>query len=303
MPNLPKSFTFAFSKKLDSWTTRYSFTPTCYANCGDVMLSSADTKGVWRHDESPQRNSFYGRIEPSMLTVVSNADPSAIKMFKSISLETNKSDWEATFSSNDEYSDSNKQRSNKIVGFKDKEAFKYREIPRSVVNSTAHLSPCPLLSPYEGIVAEYNYNSYEVVIQPDYGMATPQGNLLGLIGTALKTFSQYTSGQWQDIFMTTNSFLFEDGSQGVGLDISLNLPIVQSSSDPAAAQQELFNKINLFIGYVRYIATNATVNGDQMRGPYLKANLSIKTEDPLELNAVNIDYEFSKLDKRLNQNT
>lgn len=270
------------------------------------MLSSSDTNGIWKHDESAQRNSFYGNQYPSKLTVVSNADPSAIKMFKSISLESNQKDWEATFTSNDEYNDSNKQRSTKIVGFKDKEAFKYREIPRSVVNSTSHLSPCPKLSPSEGPILEiesYSFQNYDVVIQPDFGMATPEGNLLGLIGGALKTFSQYSGGQFQDVFMTTDSFLFDDGSQGVGLNISSNVSVIQSSANPVETAQSFFETLNLFLFYVSYVATNATINGDQMRGPYLRADLSIETEEPLELNAVNIDYEFSKLDKRLNQNT
>ena len=51
------------------------------------------------------------------------------------------------------------------------------------------------------------------------------------------------------------------------------------------------------------MASDASVNGDQMRGPYMRVKLAILTNKPLELHAINIDYEFSKLDKRLTQSS
>ena len=95
--------TFAFSERQNSWTTRYSFTPTCYANCGDAMLSSKDNKNIWIHDVNEERNKFYGGFPQRSLVEVSFNDFSSdVKVFNSVSAETNTLKIGATFYSEDE---------------------------------------------------------------------------------------------------------------------------------------------------------------------------------------------------------
>jgi len=95
--------TFAFSERQNSWTTRYSFTPTCYANCGDAMLSSKDNKNIWIHDVNEVRNKFYGDFPQKSLVEVSFNDFSSdVKVFNSVSAETNTLKIGATFYSEDE---------------------------------------------------------------------------------------------------------------------------------------------------------------------------------------------------------
>ena len=80
------NITFAFSEKQDAWTTRYSFVPTCYANCDDQMLSFKEALGkVWLHDKSSTRNRFYDGLNPSFLEVSFNDSPSEVKVFNSVS--------------------------------------------------------------------------------------------------------------------------------------------------------------------------------------------------------------------------
>ena len=45
------------------------------------------------------------------------------------------------------------------------------------------------------------------------------------------------------------------------------------------------------------------IDGDQLRGPYVNVEISTQTDKHAEIHAINVDYEFSKLDKRLTQNT
>jgi hypothetical protein len=52
-----------------------------------------------------------------------------------------------------------------------------------------------------------------------------------------------------------------------------------------------------------FVSYNSEVEGDQMRGPYARVMLETQTAEPFELHAINVDYEFSKLDKRLTQNS
>jgi len=295
MATIEKETTFAFSKRRDAWTTRYSFTPTCYATCGDILMSSPskDTEvGVWRHDTNVTRNSFYGTPHKTSMTLSSNDDPSAVKIFKSISLETNTPDWSAKFYSNSEYTeDNNGQETEALSTFKDKEGFKYMEVPRSIKNSTSHIVPCPLMSGTGvGIGPNTNLNQYMVDVDVPSGVAVPQGRLLN---SDLVGFNSFSGGDFNDIFITS---YYEEGQ--VGLDISSN----ENASDLNA----LIFALNQFLGVGEvqmFSESSIQHNGDQMRGPYLKVDLEVTTNRQIELHAINVDYEFSKLDKRLTQNT
>jgi len=295
MATIEKETTFAFSKRRDAWTTRYSFTPTCYATCGDILMSSSskDTEvGVWRHDTNVTRNSFYGTPHKTSMTLSSNDDPSAVKIFKSISLETNTPDWSAKFYSNSEYTeDNNGQETEALSAFKDKEGFKYMEVPRSIKNSTSHIVPCPLMSGTGvGIGPNTNLNQYMVDVDVPSGVAVPQGRLLN---SDLVGFNSFSGGDFNDIFITS---YYEEGQ--VGLDISSN----ENASDLNA----LIFALNQFLGVGEvqmFSESSIQHNGDQMRGPYLKVDLEVTTNRQIELHAINVDYEFSKLDKRLTQNT
>ena len=160
MPKTDKdsaNITFAFSERQDAWTTRYSFVPTCYANCDDQMVSFKDTvKKGWLHDKSATRNKFYDTPSSSFLEVSFNDSPSEVKVFNSVSLETNTEfAWTTGFSCNIEHQDENNQNTLTETLFSDrindKEGFKYFELPKSVSNSTANIVPAPaLLSSVEG---------------------------------------------------------------------------------------------------------------------------------------------------------
>lgn len=292
MASIERETTFAFSNRRDAWTTRYSFTPTCYATCGDILMSSKDTvDGVWRHDTNVTRNSFYGTPHKTSMTLSSNDDPSAVKIFKSISLETNTPGWSAKFYSNLEYAeDNNGQETEALSAFKDKEGFKYMEVPRSIKNSTSHIVPCPLMSlSGEDIV---NHDQYMVDVDVPSGVAVPQGRLLD---SNLQSFNAFSGGGFNDIYITS---YYEDDQ--VALDISSNVD---------ADEGDLLQAIGEFLGQSltasgqMFSESSIEHNGDQMRGPYLKVDLEVTTPRQIELHAINVDYEFSKLDKRLTQNT
>lgn len=308
---ISRSTTFAFSKRQDRWTTRYSFTPTCYANCGDIMLSSKDASGVWRHDVNEDRNNFYGVQSRSSLDIVSNDDPSAVKIFKSISLETNQDGWGATFYTNDEDKGKNRQQSNTVYGFDDKEGFKYLEVPRSKENSTSNIIPCPSLSFIEGaannIFSTIGQIQYSFALQyfdsvvfnlninnPQY-IAPPLGTVYALINGELVSFNQ----AYPDAL---NPSGIPDIQITAVNDGSVQVTSIKWSEDDLSID-DYIEYLSEFLQNPLFVVTPAETNGDQMRGPYLRTRLFLLTNKPVELHAVNIDYEFSKLDKRLTQNT
>ena len=154
MPRLQQNQrTFAFSKKQKAWVTRYGFEPTCYANCGDIMLSSKDQAKVWRHDATEERNNFYGDQSYSSLEVSFNDLPSDIKIFNSVSVETNSENITAVFNTRDELNVQVDQQApfgevaatypyrdfliaEEAEQFTDKEGFKYVSVPRIGITST-----------------------------------------------------------------------------------------------------------------------------------------------------------------------
>lgn len=252
--------TFAFSEKQDAWTTRYSFVPTCYANCDDQMVSFKDgnAKG-WLHDKSATRNSFYGVSAPSSLEVSFNDSPSEVKVFNSISLETNiESFWTTNFSCNVEHDDENNQNTltETLLGNKisDKEGFKYFELPKSVSNSTANIVPAPaLLSSVEGSTGleqtetaisdaqqlyldNLDQNIYEAIsitvpldeVSYSSFLSTPYGGNVQLLGYFQGNSSfPITTGMYsfQDMFAslaTSDYYVFSGGQLPLGASISIS---------------------------------------------------------------------------------
>ena len=339
--------TFAFSERQDAWTTRYSFVPTCYANCDDQMLSFQDNKNkAWIHDKNPIRNSFYGgNSDPSLLEVSFNESPSEVKVFNSVSLETNRDLWRTKFSTNSEYDDENNQETenqNLPQELDEKEGFKYLELPKSVSNSTANVIPAPsILLSEEGVqqiqdqiedaLAEFLeiQDSYAILIdlpldEVSYSafLSTPFGDGVEAVG-----FFQGATIPLSEGMYTFNDFLSTLGNAGyynlsgsfsLGgnltisniqngvMTISIESPMVLlqgPSSEPVnvwftALQDFLLNASGIFA------VTPAEINGDSMRGPYLKALLECFTiGEPLELHSVNVDYAFSSSAARLTQNS
>jgi hypothetical protein len=323
--------TFAYSERQSAWTTRYSFVPTCYASSGDEMLSFKDNVGTaWLHDKNSARNDFYGVKNKSSIELSFNDDPSSVKIFKSVSLETNRNNWSYIFSTNEEYDDSNNQQSlltSKIL--EDKEGFKYLEVPRSRLNSSANVVPVPsvtstgelfsdvlleiLTEASPNVLVDVNLNAIEVNSFP----SAPFGNSITLLASfddpnlsgQLQTLSSFSAAT-SPFAVLQNSLLGIDiniVSIGNGV-MTLSLPIPSNLLDDIqtgsgfitlylqAFSQYLTTASNLFA------VSPAEINGDEMRGPYLNLKLESASSKPLELHSINAEYAFSKLDKGLNQN-
>ena len=342
MPNK----TFAFSNKFNKWATRYSFTPSWYGSADKHLLSSkANTGSVWRHDVNDTRCSFYDTDYKSKLVVASNQDPSAVKVFNALSLETNSDKWAANIKTNEERDVQGGSISN--PDWKEKEGFLYANMPKSTTHSTGPIS-------YAGI----DPRSYEEATE------------------GLSDADQWplVSGTWEDLYGTTDPFtvdvkinrseaplatgdgckliflnaandLFEEQLvyvDGTGIhpnlsdvDVDVALGILNDlelvgvygdvlrikhkniggieweehpggSGNPLTLPNVLLFAIRIILTMCRYpiyVISPTNINGDSLRGPYAKMELSFNESVPMQVSAVNVDYQFSKLDARLTQNT
>ena len=323
---LEPSVTFAFSTKQDAWTTRYSFTPVCYANCGDTLLSCKSNptnsqKGIWKHDAGSNRNKFYGDQYSSTIDLTFNDYPSDVKFFKALSLEANRDLWIGSFKTNEEHDDENNQQSNPFAQtLIDKEGVKYLEIPRSTKNSTSNISPFPRLvvdeNAFDLAVSETSdFGSFEVFLSAsqDQDLSSVAFSVSGGInfselvirqGSNLVNFNSFIEQNYQQLF----GIPFIGGSQKAVQIVSINNYLVGIRS---SRPNGFSGNFNLFVEALKdflgnpnlFLVSSAKINGDQMRGSYIKVNLRCPSPDPLELYAVNVDYEMSSSASRLTQNT
>ena len=294
--------TVAYSNKYNAWTTRYSFEPTCYAKVDNSFVSSKSGQnyGVWEHDVNKDRCNFYGEQESSKLEVVANQDPSAVKMFKAISLETNENNWEAKVFTNDDYSGNEKQQGD-VGAFISKEGYKYAEIPRSDINSSSNIFP------YVGAVS--NADSNDVDAEALEGILEDLDSFSGGFVRLDASFNIPVSTERRvRIYKSEEEVLVDPEIGAISTPMYLH-SLHRSNIFIVLAGQELFEGLsdelllNSLSSGPLFFVSPASVNGDTMRGPYLRASIETTTTEPLELHAVNVDYEFSKLDARLTQNT
>jgi len=327
--------TFAFSTRSDTWTSRYSFDPTCYMTSGNNMLSSKDGSGVWLHDQLSTRNKFYGNeVAKSSITVSANQDPSAVKMYKSLSIETNlKKDLDnpthpltAEVCTNVEYEGKEKQKGS-ISSFEKKEGFQYAEMPRDVLNSTENIIGKPFT--VSSLEEEYGFTESFAIsteFQNELELATLYGNgQLAFFPVVVDAEDGFIPEDYA-YSKTLNVSLYnvQNGSLLKLFDVPLadELPIslyvlghknyegrvllllaFEPSSNTSQENNIFFQETSPLYNNQLVFVVKPEIDGDQLRGPYINVEISAQTDKHAEIHAINVDYEFSKLDKRLTQNT
>jgi hypothetical protein len=343
--------TIAYSDKYQTWVSRYSFEPTCYSTIGNSLVSFNDDGGVWSHDTNDSRCSFYGEQEGASIQVCSNQDPSAVKMFKSISLETNGTGWFGKVYTNDEYDGNERQEGDILASFfKNKEGFKYAEMPRSRINSSVvfpggRTKTIPVIGSDTNIFNTYlsdtlieaQTSSY-VIQDPSVPNSIslvqilPGSNIIVPASETIMEFNLEVSKLSDLIGSGSNpAYIGDDGNLVVMDKIMIagagnNYITLQANPNDFGMEQmggtiihfelvaylmsgfyEIFaapgQAAYAHVGSEFYSVSSSEINGDQMRGPYSRIELNTSTDKPFELHAINVDYEFSKLDKRLTQNS
>lgn len=99
------SKTISFDEKNNGWTSFWSYKPECMSRLNNGFFSFKNGQLYKHHSETSLRNKFYdenGDLQtyPSTLSFVFNQDPSDIKHFKTLSLESNTKYWEVDLLTN-----------------------------------------------------------------------------------------------------------------------------------------------------------------------------------------------------------
>ena len=312
--------TIAFSMKTGSWTTRYSFAPTCYATIDDKLLSFPET-GVeggsnlcWEHDVNETRNLFYGVQQPMELSVVANPQVSQNKAFKAMSVEGNANSWSIGFSTNENPAGSSQlEFQSSFLGpnsLKRKGSVSYSNIPFSAENSTSNLD---YFGAVDGLLDGLNILNTSgqsvCVLAGAAGSAVPitsNTRLLLLVDGALKRLGvQADTGSGISLYdysKTQLQSLRSDAIRILSYDLENNrVNLAFSENDRSEITSVLLNAG--LTGRVQiYFENPSQIDGDPMKGHYLKMDLKLDAADaalPVEVFSINTQYEDDPLNATL----
>mgnify|MGYP006166458091 FL=1 len=305
--------TIAFSHKGGFWKTRYSYTPTCYAAIDNVMItnntgSDGGDDLFWEHEVNSLHNNFYGEAFSSSLTIVSNQDPSAVKIFKALSLESNSRTWvgQASTHVHQNLDGANELQQGALQPFITKESNQYSELPRSITNSSSHIEyVCSLEEIIDNGSEAYafsNASGWDVSV-----LNTPNVAILGGSGsTALFVDSTNTAyylklfnDSWELTEFTADSpvsgavYIYNYNSDDTitfAIETDITTIVLGGLVSAFEGTGNWSNGIQLFS------ASDPAINGDPMRGQYLRLDLVNDSITPVETYAINVDFENTTLD-------
>ena len=252
------AFTIAYSTDDRVWSTRYSYTPESIASVHNALYTFKSGK-IYKHSEAASRNTFYGAATAeSIVEAVSNAAPSAIKTFESISLEGD-STWDATVTT------TNQTAVVDDTSFQEKEGFYYAYI---------HGDTTAYGSQIDSVTSTSEIFSLGVVDSVD-GSAVVFDNTVNTISFPLgSTATLYKVNVAQNRLDTLGVY---------PLSVTSNKGITFSGAVSAVA------------GDLLVVVGNSAIEGDQIRDYFAQIKLTKTTSAPIELFAINTVFADSKL--------
>ena len=241
-------FTIAYKHKEGRWGSKYSFKPSMYVNINNELYSFFENSSglMWKHNTNNTRNNFYGVGYNSVVEVVSNPNPSMVKLYEAIGIEGS-GNWSATFENEDQ------STTLQTSDFEAKEGHKYAMIPRNESGSTGH---------------QIYLGKVESISGDKITFTSPVNKLPFVIGDILKT--------------AVNSNL-----TGTGMEISgiTDRKTIQCTTTVS----------NISVGNNVFVEHSAKIDGDTMRGVYLKTKITSSDTEPFEVHALSFSYDRSRL--------
>ncbi len=87
-----ENYTLTFSESVKGWPSFYSYNPDFILGMNQYLYSFSGGT-LYRHNTNERRNNYYGVDYDSTITGVFNQEPTAVKVFKTIELESDDS-WD-----------------------------------------------------------------------------------------------------------------------------------------------------------------------------------------------------------------
>jgi hypothetical protein len=277
---------------------------------------------LYKHDVNSTHNSFYGGAsEASTIEVVSNQNPSAVKIFKALSLESDAKVWGGSVYTN-KTRDPFAFQQGDLKPFVQKEGNQYVDMPRSTTNSSSNITFVGTValndfSPesYEAQTTSGVYDDYALRIQlkniPDVNIPVGGGSILlagapnprfigmpGGIPQLVGIEQGYPSTNNGEVWFQVLSYNESDNTLKIGMSNTGNSTTFLTNYFQFDLDEDLNDGNGGDVPI--YIMTNPVLDGDNMRGPYAGIKLtSPNSSSAFELYSINVDYEKTKLDGSL----
>lgn len=271
-------FAAAYKTSIRRWTTTYEMKdangnePTLFEKIGDKLISCVDSPAgnanaartlFHIHQDSATRAKFYGSQKESVVEVVSNFNPSMVKVFESLSLEANTSNFTAALTTSDQNTD--------ISSWEERERGYYAMIPRD--KSSASTSQ----KMYLGKVSVQNANGDSNIIFLNKINRLPTSMLVGAtLHNETDNSAVTNNGTPGGTRITIGSI---PSGTSVGITPSFSASAVVATND------------------VISVALDSATYGDAIRDYFCKIKLtnSNSSGGAFELFSINTHYDRSKL--------
>ena len=84
---MPENYTLTYSETVKGWPSFYSYFPEMIKGMNQYLYTFKGGN-LYRHNTGSTRNQYYGENYPSTVTSVFNQEPTTVKVFKTIELES-----------------------------------------------------------------------------------------------------------------------------------------------------------------------------------------------------------------------
>ncbi len=269
--------TIAYDTEDKVWNTRYSFIPEAYENMDNYMYTFKDGR-MYRHTDAATRNRFYESNYASNLTLISAFNNSMVKVAEALSIEGN-SQWSAQVKSTISQSSGFEQRSEfiQLSDYSLKEGMYYASIP---MNINTGLSPTSNRTVIGYVAATGTWAS---------GATITLGNPIVAPFQASGNASIFCLNASGSIVSTLASGTSVYGYQ----------KIEQFDRNTIRLSNLVGAPPSIATGTILVVDSNASVDGDPIRGPYFLIELSNSGIVPIEAYAFNVYFSRSKLHNEL----
>jgi len=269
------AFNVAYSTSDRVWSTRYSYTPESIISLHDTLFTFSAGK-IFKHDETANRNTYYGgSVAASIVETISNALPSSIKAFETISLEGD-STWGATISTTNQTSvladTTYAPTSSDPLGdansgiWREKEGFYYAHIHGDTVSDGA------------STISSVTSTSQ---IFPLGSVAASTDNSTTVSFDAAIDKVPFPLGTTAALYKLSGSNL-----------VKQSVTVASITSEKVL---KLSGTASFTDGDVLVVVANSSIEGDQIRDYFAKINLTKTSSDAIELYAINMSFADSKL--------
>lgn len=273
--------TLSFSGALNRWTSFYSFIPEFYCKINKQFVTF-DKGSLYVHNSNNNRCVFYGVQKPCNIKAVFNADPSSVKTFNTLSLESY-SENSGVYSYGDDKFEVSEFKTNLIQDairipnelFNKKEGIRYANIPFTGITRRA-----------EAIIG--------------LGKCSYGSNTLTIKSGSIGTFKDMAIYNGLKVYKYVDGTVANDVEYGTISAISSST-ITLSSTTSSAADIAVDSEV-LFYADLNSIALSAGsqtffVEGERYKGNYALVNLSLDSLDSDKHNQIySISTSFSKSD-------